>query len=313
MNVNDFIWAEKYRPRKIDDCVLPDALKATFKGFIKKGTMPNLILCGSAGLGKTSVAVALAEEMEYEYLIINGSLDRNIDVLRNEISTFASAVSFEGKRKCVILDEADYLNPISTQPALRNFMEKFSNNCSFILTCNYKNKIIEPLHSRCSVIDFQFPMRDKDLQLKLLTRLTQILKMEKIEYDTQVLVKFVIRYFPNFRRTINELQKYASFNKKIDVGILANVVDEKIKSLIENMKNKRFEDIRKWVAENSDIDFTEFCRTLYDESNKYFEDASVPQLILHLANYSYKKSFVADIELNTMAMLTEIMMDCNFK
>jgi DNA polymerase III delta prime subunit len=315
MEVRDemFLWVEKYRPQKIDDCVLPEALKKTFKEYISKGELPNFLLCGTAGTGKTTVAKALCNEIGAEYMFINGSEESGIDVLRTKIKSFASSVSLTDAKKVVILDEADYLNPNSTQPALRAFIEEFSNNCRFILTCNFKNRIIEPLHSRCAVIEFKIDNTEKKNMLEgFFKRTRQILTQENIEFDPQVVAEMLTKYFPDFRRILNELQRY-SVSGKIDTGILVNVSEESYKSLIKFMKEKDFTEVRKWVGKNSDTDSVSLFRQLYDSAFTIMEPVSVPQLILILAEYQYKAAFVADHELNNMAAMTEIMANCKFK
>jgi DNA polymerase III delta prime subunit len=315
MEVRDemFLWVEKYRPQKIDDCVLPEALKKTFKEYISKGELPNFLLCGTAGTGKTTVAKALCNEIGAEYMFINGSEESGIDVLRTKIKSFASSVSLTDAKKVVILDEADYLNPNSTQPALRAFIEEFSNNCRFILTCNFKNRIIEPLHSRCAVIEFKIDNTEKKNMLEgFFKRTKQILKQENIEFDPQVVAEMLTKYFPDFRRILNELQRY-SVSGKIDTGILVNVSEESYKSLIKFMKEKDFTEVRKWVGKNSDTDSVSLFRQLYDSATTVMEPVSIPQLILILAEYQYKAAFVADHELNIMAAMTEIMANCKFK
>jgi DNA polymerase III delta prime subunit len=315
MEVRDemFLWVEKYRPQKIDDCVLPEALKKTFKEYISKGELPNFLLCGTAGTGKTTVAKALCNEIGAEYMFINGSEESGIDVLRTKIKSFASSVSLTDAKKVVILDEADYLNPNSTQPALRAFIEEFSNNCRFILTCNFKNRIIEPLHSRCAVIEFKIDNTEKKNMLEgFFKRTRQILTQENIEFDPQVVAEMLTKYFPDFRRILNELQRY-SVSGKIDTGILVNVSEESYKSLIKFMKEKDFTEVRKWVGKNSDTDSVSLFRQLYDSASTIMEPVSVPQLILILAEYQYKAAFVADHELNNMAAMTEIMANCKFK
>ena len=315
MEVRDemFLWVEKYRPQKIDDCVLPETLKKTFKEYIIKGELPNFLLCGTAGTGKTTVAKALCNEIGAEYMFINGSEESGIDVLRTKIKSFASSVSLTDAKKVVILDEADYLNPNSTQPALRAFIEEFSNNCRFILTCNFKNRIIEPLHSRCAVIEFKIDNAEKKNMLEgFFKRTRQILQQENIEFDPKVVAEMLTKYFPDFRRILNELQRY-SVSGKIDTGILVNVSEESYKSLIKFMKEKDFTEVRKWVGKNSDTDSVSLFRQLYDSACTIMEPISVPQLILILAEYQYKAAFVADHELNTMAAMTEIMANCKFK
>ena len=315
MEVRDemFLWVEKYRPQKIDDCVLPEGLKKLFKEYVSKGELPNFLLCGTAGTGKTTIAKALCNEIGAEYMFINGSEESGIDVLRTKIKSFASSVSLTDAKKVVILDEADYLNPNSTQPALRAFIEEFSQNCRFILTCNFKNRIIEPLHSRCAVIEFKIDNSEKkDIIMSFYKRVSQILKTEKIEFDPQVVAELIGKHFPDYRRILNELQRY-SVSGKIDTGILVNVSEESYKSLVKFMKEKDFGEVRKWVGKNSDADSVSLFRQMYDSASTMLEPASIPQLILILADYQYKAAFVADHELNIMAAMTEIMANCKFK
>lgn len=313
MMKEELLWVEKYRPKTIEDTILPKQLKETFQEFVNNDKIPNLLLTGRAGTGKTTVARAMLEQLGHDYIIINGSLNGNIDTLRNEIKSFASSVSFSGGRKYVILDEADYLNPNSTQPALRNFMEEYSKNCGFILTCNFKNRIIEPLHSRCSVVEFKINREDKPkLASQFFKRVCSILSQEQIEFDEKSVAAVVEKYFPDFRRSINELQRYSATGK-IDTGILVNKKDDDIKNVLEFLKSKNFTGVRKWVGENSDIDSSTFFRTLYDTASDYLKPSSIPQLVLILAEYQYKAAFVADHEINLTACLTEIMVECEFK
>jgi len=308
-----FLFVEKYRPQKIDDCVLPQALKDTFKQYIAQGELPNFLFCGTAGVGKTTVAKALCNEIGAEYLMINGSEESGIDTLRTKIKGFASTVSLTDAKKVVILDEADYLQANSTQPALRAFIEEFSSNCRFILTCNFKNRIIEPLHSRCSVIEFKIDNKEKqEIAATFFKRATAILKKEQIEYDPKVVAELVTKHFPDYRRILNELQRY-SVSGKIDSGILVNMSEESFKGLIKLLKDKDFSEVRKWVAKNSDADTTSLFRELYDSASNNIEANSIPQLVLILADYQYKAAFVADHELNIMAALTELMAQCKFK
>jgi DNA polymerase III delta prime subunit len=310
---NLFLWVEKYRPQKIDECVLPEALKKTFHEYIAQGELPTFLFCGSAGVGKTTVAKALCNEIGAEFLFINGSEESGIDVLRTKIKSFASSVSLTDAKKVVILDEADYLNPNSTQPALRAFIEEFSANCRFIFTCNYKNRIIEPLHSRCAVIDFKIDNKDKQETMgAFFKRAVQILKQENIDFDSKVVAEVVAKHFPDYRRVLNELQRY-SVSGKIDTGILVNVGEESYKELMKNLRDKNFTEVRKWVGKNSDMDSVGLFRELYDNASTLLEQSSIPQLVITLADYQYKAAFVADHELNTMAALTEIMANCKFK
>jgi DNA polymerase III delta prime subunit len=307
------LWVERYRPRKIDDCILPKILRDTFQGFLKAGFIPNLLLSGSAGVGKTTVAKALVDELGSNAMTINGSLKGNIDLLRNDISTFASTVSLMGNgRKYVILDEADYLTN-ATQPALRNFMEEFSSNCGFILTCNYKNRIIPALQSRCSTVDFSGvridPEEKKELIRSALTRIYYILDQEKVEYEKKVVVELFKKYYPDLRKTINELQKYSKLGK-IDTGILAFSSNQNLKELFGLLKSRDFTQVRKWVAENNDIDFDVFTSELYKEFAQMLEPNKLPHLILHINEHDYRHGFVTNKEVNTVAMMVNIMSDC---
>lgn len=310
---DDFLWVEKYRPRSIDSAILPSTLKTTFQQFVDQKNIPNLLLTGRAGIGKTTVARAMLEELQCDYIIINGSMNGNIDTLRSEIKDFASSISFSGGRKYVILDEADYLNPNSTQPALRNFMEEYSRNCGFILTCNFKNKIIEPLHSRCSVIEFKIDKEDKPkMASQFYKRVCNILDQESVQYDQKAVIEVITKFFPDWRRVLNELQRYSATGK-IDSGILVNFSEENLKGLVELLKAKNFTEVRRWVAENNDIDQAVFFRKLYDTASQYLKPNSIPQLVITLADYQYKAAFVADHEINILACLTEIMAEGDFK
>lgn len=309
----DFLWVEKYRPRTIADTILPEELKVVFQKFADEGNIPNMLLTGRAGVGKTTVARALMEQVGADYIVINSSMHGNIDTLRTDILNFASTVSFSGGRKYVILDEADYLNPNSTQPALRNFMEQYSKNCGFILTCNFKNKLIEPLWSRCSVIDFVIPKEQRPkLALAFFKRVKDILSKEQVEYDGKAVVSVIEKHFPDWRRVLNELQRYSATGK-IDAGILVNLQDESFKSLVGYLRNKEFTNVRKWVGENADTDIASFFRKFYDTAHDHMDSSSVAQLVLILAKYQYQAAFVADHEINLAACLTEIMVECSFK
>lgn len=308
---DQFLWVEAYRPRKLADCILPAEQRAMFEQFVEKGEIPNMLLCGGAGMGKTTVARALCEEIGADYIVINGSMNGNIDTLRTDILAFASTVSFSGNIKVVILDEADYLNPNSTQPALRNFMEEFSKNCRFILTCNFKNRIIAPLHSRTTVVEFKIPSADKPkIAAGFFKRALEILKNENVEADPKSVAKLVERHFPDYRRILNELQRYSS-SGKIDEGILVNMKDANIKDLSESLKEKDFKKMRQWVVNNIDSDPQTIFRLLYDQLTDQVKQ--VPQLVLLLADYSYKSAFVADQEINLVACLTEVMAAVEFK
>ena len=306
-----FLWVEKYRPRTIKDCILPDNMKLMFQEFVDQDNIPNMLLSGTAGTGKTTIARALCEELGCDYIIINGSEESGIDVLRTKIKDFASTVSLTGKVKVVILDEADYLNPNSTQPALRGFIEEFSNNCRFIFTCNYKNRIIAPLHSRTTVVEFKIEKDDKPkVAAKFFKRLADILAKENVEYDQRVVAEVLNKHFPDYRRVLNELQRYSS-SGKIDAGLLVNVSDANIKELTSALKEKDFKKMRTWVVNNLDNDPAMIFRKLYD--TLMTEVVQVPQLVLLLADYQYKAAFVADAEINLVACLTEIMAACEFK
>lgn len=307
----DFLWVEKYRPNTIQDCILPDAMKETFQTFVNNKEIPNLLLSGGPGIGKTTVAKAMLEELDCDYIVINGSMNGNIDTLRTEIKDFASTISFAGGRKYVILDEADYLNPQSTQPALRNFMEEFSKNCGFILTCNFKNRIIEPLHSRCSNVEFKITKKEKaQMAAQFFKRVNNILATEEIDYDKKVIAEVITQYFPDFRRVLNELQRYSATGK-IDAGILGNN-DSDVDALVSMLKAKKFDDMRKWVAYNSDVDTSSLYRQLYDKLSEHMKPAGVAQTIVTLADYQYKSAFVVDQEINNVACFTEIMMDAEW-
>tara|TARA_Y100001972_G_scaffold111707_1_gene144727 strand:- start:1391 stop:2323 length:933 start_codon:yes stop_codon:yes gene_type:complete len=310
--MEEFLWVERYRPKTVADTILPEDLKNTFEEFIKGG-IPNLILSGGPGVGKTTVARAMLDQVGCDCIIINGSLYGNIDTLRNEIKNYASSVSLQGGRKYVILDEADYLNPQSTQPALRNFMEEYSNNCGFILTCNYKNRIIEPLHSRCSVVEFTIPNKQKpELAKQFLKRVKHMLDTENIEYTDKCVAELIMKYFPDWRRVINELQRYGS-NGKIDAGVLTHVGDQSFAKLIQCLKSKQFNEMRKWVGDNVDNDCVALFRKIYDNCNEHVKDHTIPLLVTIIADYQYKSAFVADQEVNMVACLTQLMLECEFK
>jgi DNA polymerase III delta prime subunit len=309
-----FLWVEKYRPQTIDECVLPESLKSTFKEYIAKGELPTFLFCGTAGVGKTTVAKALCNEVGADYIMINGSDEgRHIDTLRTTVKNFASTVSLTDAPKIIIVDEADYMNADSVQPALRSMIEQFSNNCRFIFTCNFKNRIIEPLHSRCAVVEFKIDSKDKqEIAGTFMKRAMQILKNENVEFDPKVVSELIIKHFPDYRRVLNELQRY-SVSGKIDSGILVNTSQESYKQLVRDLKEKNFKEVRSWVAKNSELGTAPLFRELYDNATTNMEPASIPQMVLILAEYQYKAAFVADQEINIMAALTEIMANCKFK
>ena len=306
------LWTELYRPKTISDCILPDRLKRPFQEYVNQRSIPNLLLSGGAGVGKTTVAKAMCEEVGCDYMVINGSDESGIDTFRTKIKNYASAMSLTGGRKVIIIDEADYLNPNSTQPALRNAIEEFSGNCSFIFTCNFKNRIIEPLHSRCAVVEFSLKNNEKaQMAGQFFKRLQMILSKESVEYDDRVIVELVKKHFPDFRRVINELQRYSKFGK-IDVGILSHIGDIAINDVVKFLKEKDFGSLRKWVATN-DVDPTTLFRKMYDGMYEFLQPQSIPQAVIVLADYSYKSAFVADQEINTVACLTELMVSVEFK
>ena len=311
--MENFLWVEEYRPKDVGSCILPKNLKETFTEFVESDTIPNLILSGGPGVGKTTIAKAMLEQIGATYMMINGSEESGIDVLRTKIKNFASTVSLEGGRKYLILDEADYLNPQSTQPALRGLMEEFHNNCGFILTCNYKNRLIEPLHSRCSVVEFSIPKSEKQkLASGFMKRVISILDTEKIKYEKRVIAEVINTHFPDWRRTLNELQRY-SVSGNIDAGILVNLSDVNIKELMHYMKNKEFTNVRKWVVENLDNDSVHLLRSVYNNLYDYVDGSTIPHIVVILGEYQYKSAFVADQEINILACLTEIMSRAKFK
>ena len=306
------LWSEKYRPLKIEDCILPDSLKDTFQEYVNRKEIPNLLFSGSAGVGKTTVARALCEQVGCDYIIINGSDESGIDVLRNKIKNYASSVSLAGGRKVVIIDEADYLNPNSTQPAMRGAIEEFASNCSFIFTCNFKNRIIDPIQSRCAVVDFKLNGSKAKMATAFFKRVEYILTKENIKYDKEVVAAIITKHFPDNRRILNELQRY-SVSGVIDKGILASVSDVQLTELVKSLKSKDFSGARKWVTNNLDSDPVKIYRKIYDSFYELLKPESVPQLVLHLAKYQYQAAFAADHEINMVAFLIEIMVDCSFK
>jgi DNA polymerase III delta prime subunit len=309
----EFLWVEKYRPHKIEDCVLPDRIKKAFQEYVNKGEIPNLLLSGPAGCGKTTAAMAMCDEIGCNYLFINSSEERGIDVLRTKVVGYASTVSLTGGRKVIILDEADGLTP-DAQDALRGVIEKFAGNCSFIFTCNFKAKIKDAIHSRCSVVDFALkPSEKPTMASKMFKRLNEILKTEGVEYDKQVLVKIVEKYFPDYRRLLNELQRHA-VSGNIDAGVIGQLDGVKsLSELIKALKDKDFSTMRKWVVINSDIDPSRIYRSVYDSLNEYLKPESIPAAVVTLAKYQYQAAFVSDQELNLVACLTEIMVECEVK
>lgn len=310
---NEVLWVEKYRPMVIGDTILPEKTKAAFKKYVADESIPNLLLTGGPGVGKTTIAKAMLDELGCDYIIKNGSLNVNIDTLRYDISTFASAVSFTGGRKYVIFDEADYLNAANVQPALRNFIEEYSSNCGFIFTCNFKNRIISPLRSRLSEVDFTIEQSDRPkLAMQFLRRVEAILEQENVGYDQTVVAKVIQKHFPDFRRVLTELQSYSA-SGAIDEGIFVNLKQESLDELFKLLKGKDFTNMRKWVAKNSDQDMNEMIRRIYDMANDKVELRSQPGFIVTLADYMYKANFVADLEINMVACLTEIMMETSFK
>ena len=308
----EFLWSQKYRPKKIEDCILPHSMKEDFQSMAEKDFLPSLLLSGSPGTGKTTVAKALCDQCNVDWMIINASNDNGIDTLRGTISQYASTVSFEGRQKMIILDEADSLTG-PAQTALRSFIESVSKNCGFILTANYKNRVIPALQSRFTPIDFKIPSAEKPkLAAQFMKRTEQILEIENIEYDKRIIAELIQKYFPDFRRILNELQRYSSTGK-IDTGILSNLSADSFGELVKAMKDKKFVDVRKWIAKNSDVDSSKLFKDFYDLTVELFDPSCIPEIILILARYQYQDAFVADHEINNMAAMVEIMGNAKWK
>tara|TARA_B100001057_G_scaffold461331_1_gene513205 strand:- start:3827 stop:4762 length:936 start_codon:yes stop_codon:yes gene_type:complete len=308
-----FLWVEKYRPNAIRDCILPDELKKTFGLFVQDKHIPNLILSGGPGVGKTTVAKAMIKEIGSTYMMINGSEESGIDILRTKIKNFASTVSLEGGRKYLIIDEADYLNPQSTQPALRGFMEEFHQNCGFILTCNFKNRLIPPLHSRCSVVDFIIPNEQKPkLASRFFARVGDILNSEGVKFEPKAVAELMNKFFPDWRRVLNELQRYST-SGQIDAGVLVNLTENNLSELYRNLKDKNITEVRKWVVNNLDNDPVRIYRRVYDSLYDYLDSSTIPHAVVILGEYQYKSAFVADQEINLLAFFTELMGQVKFK
>ena len=309
--MDHLLWVERYRPQTVEECILPDRLKTTFQEYVNQKEIPNLLLTGGAGVGKTTIAKAMCNEIGCDYMILNGSDENGVDTIRVKIKNYASSMSFTGGRKVIILDEADYLTP-NAQAILRNAIEEFAVNCSFIFTCNFKSRIIEPLHSRCAVIDFRLVNGEKaKMASAFFKRITHILDTEKVEYDEKVIAELIKKHFPDFRRVINELQRYSKLGK-IDVGILSQIGDISISQIVKHLKEKDFTSVRKWAA-TTDIDSTTFFRKLYDALYDIAKPQSIPQAVIIIADYQYKQAFVADQEINLVACLTELMANVEFK
>jgi len=311
--MEEFLWCEKFRPKKVADCILPDRIKKVFQEYVNTKNIPNLMLTGTAGVGKTTVALAMCEEIGLNYLFINSSDERGIDTLRTKIRNYASTVSLVGGRKVIILDEADYITP-EAQAALRGAIEEFSANCTFILTCNFKSRLIEAIHSRCSVIDFALQADEKPrMAAAFFNRIAEILVAESIQFEKNVLVEITKKYFPDYRRTLNELQRYST-SGQIDAGVLAQVTSVRnIQDLVKHLKDKNFAEMRKWVVVNADLDPARVFRKIYDSMYEYMKPESIPQAVVILAKYQYQSAFVADQEIHIVAMLTELMVDVEFK
>ena len=311
--IESLLWVEKYRPRTIEDCILPESIKKTLRDVVSQNKIPNMMFTGTSGIGKTTAARAICNETQADYLIINGSDEgRMIDTLRTKLTQFCSTISLSGSRKVVIIDEADYMNADSVQPAMRNFTERFADNCSFIFTCNYKNRIIEPIHSRCAVIDFSLKNGEKQvIAARFMKRVEGILTDESIDYDKEVIAKLVLKHFPDFRRVLNELQRYST-SGEINSGVLANIKEMNLKELIDSLREKNFSKMRQWVVANVDNDPATVYRKIYDELYNVVDKGSIPQAVLTIAEYQYKSAFVADQEINLVACLVELMAECEF-
>ena len=305
------LWVEKYPPKSIEDCILPETIKRTLRDVVKLNKIPNMMFTGTSGIGKTTAARAICNETQADYLIINGSDEgRMIDTLRTKLTQFCSTISLSGSRKVVIIDEADYMNADSVQPAMRNFTERFADNCSFIFTCNYKNRIIEPIHSRCAVIDFSLKNGEKQvIAARFMKRVEGFLTDESIDYDKEVIAKLVLKHFPDFRRVLNELQTYST-SGEINSGVVANIKEMNLKELIDSLREKNFSKMRQWVVANVDNDPATVYRKIYDELYNVVDKGSIPQAVLTIAEYQYKSAFVADQEINLVACLVELMAEC---
>jgi len=311
--MDNFLWVEKYRPKTIDQCILSDTIKGTLEDLVKEEKVPNLMFTGPAGVGKTTVARAICDMTNSDYIIINGSDEgRMIDTLRTKMTQFCSTISLQGGRKVVIIDEADYMNPDSVQPAMRGFIEKFADNCSFIFTCNYKNRIIEPIHSRCAVVDFTLPKSEKPaIAQQFMIRCGVILSEENVEHDKNVIAALINKHFPDFRRVLNEMQRYST-SGTIDSGILANIGELNLNQLVTALREKNFPNMRQWVTSNVDNDPASVYRKIYDKLYEVVDKGSIPQAVLIIADYQYKSAFVADQEINLVACLIELMAECEF-
>jgi DNA polymerase III delta prime subunit len=309
----EFLWSEKYRPKKVADVILPDRLKNVFQAYVDQKNIPTLLLTGQSGVGKTTVALAMLEELNCDWIKLNGSLEgRLIDTLRNTVTDFASTVSFSDGRKYIVLDEADYINPQTVQPALRGFIEEFSDNCGFIFTCNYKNKILPALHSRCSIVEFKLSKEEaKECAGEFFKRVCEVLAKENIKFDKKVVASVIKKFYPDWRRVFNELQKYA-VSGAIDTGILVDLREVSIKEVCEMLKRKDFKSLRTWVGENSDLDTATLFSSFYQHGQDFFRGKSIPLLVLLLAKYQYQSAFVVNQEINTMSFFVDVMTECEF-